>query len=74
MVETFTQNEMIKAMYHELNVEGMVELENQIEKSSEIENNFQNLNVLKTQLNKLLASPSNEVIDNIMKYSMSYNK
>lgn len=74
MVETFTQNEMIKAMYHELNVEGMVELENQIEKSSEIENNFQNLNVLKTQLNKLLVSPSNEVIDNIMKYSMSYNK
>lgn len=74
MVESSTQNEIIKAMYHELNSEDMVELEMQLEKNAEIENNFEDLSVLKTELNKLIESPSDSVIQNILNYSISYIK
>lgn len=74
MVETSTQNEMIKAMYHELNSEDMVELEMQLENNAEFENNFEDLSVLKSELNKLIESPSGSVIQNILNYSISYIK
>ncbi len=74
MVETSTQNEMIKAMYHELNSEDMVELEMQLENNAEFENNFEDLSVLKSELNKLMETPSDSVIQNILNYSISYIK
>ena len=74
MVETSTQNEMIKAMYHELNSEDMVELEMQLENNAEFENNFEDLSVLKSELNKLIESPSDNVIQKILNYSISYIK
>ncbi len=74
MVETSTQNEMIKAIYHELNSEDMVELEMQLENNAEFENNFEDLSVLKSELNKLIESPSDSVIQNILNYSISYIK
>lgn len=69
MVQTFTQNEMIKAIYHELSSDGMAELETQLENNEEFENNFENLSVLKSELNKLIESPSDETIANILNYS-----
>lgn len=72
MVQTFTQNEMIKAMYHELSSDGMAELETQIENSVEIENNFEDLNYLKSELNKLIESPSDETIAKLLNYSASF--
>lgn len=69
MVQTFTQNEMIKAIYHELSSDGMAELETQLENNAEFENNFENLSVLKSELNKLIESPSDETIANILNYS-----
>ncbi len=74
MVETSTQNEMIKAIYHELNSEDMVELEMQLENNAEFENNFEDLSVLKSELNKLMETPSDSVIQNILNYSISYIK
>lgn len=74
MVESSTQNEIIKAMYHELNSEDMVELEMQLENNAEIENNFDDISVLKSELNKLIESPSDSVIQNILNYSISYIK
>ncbi|MFN5705538.1 MAG: hypothetical protein ACK45U_06770 [bacterium] len=74
MVETSTQNEMIKAIYHELNSEDMVELEMQLENNAEFENNFEDLSVLKSELNKLIETPSDYVIQNILNYSISYIK
>jgi hypothetical protein len=74
MVETSTQNEMIKAIYHELNSEDMVELEMQLENNAEFENNFEDLSVLKSELNKLIETPSDSVIQNILNYSISYIK
>ena len=74
MVETSTQNEMIKAMYHELNSEDMVELEMQLENNAEFENNFEDLSVLKSELNKLIETPNDYVIQNILNYSISYIK
>ncbi len=74
MVETSTQNEMIKAIYHELNSEDMVELEMQLENNAEFENNFEDLSVIKSELNKLIETPSDSVIQNILNYSISYIK
>ena len=73
MVQTFTQNEMIKAIYHELSSDGMAELETQLENNVEIENNFENLSVLKQELNKLIESPSEQSIAMILNYSKSHN-
>ncbi len=74
MVETFTQNEMIKAMYHELSSDDMAELETQLENNVEFENNFEDLSVIKLELNKLLESPSNDTIAKLLNYSISYIK
>lgn len=74
MVQTFTQNEMIKAIYHELSSDGMAELEMQLENNVEIENNFDDLSVLKSELNKLIESPSDESIAKLLNYSASYIK
>ena len=71
MVQTFTQNEMIKAMYHELSSDDMAELETQLENNVEFENSFENLSVLKSELNKLIESPSDETIAMLVKYSGS---
>lgn len=73
MVQTFTQNEMIKAIYHELSSDGMAELETQLENNVEIENNFENLSILKQELNKLIENPSEQSIAMILNYSKSYN-
>ncbi len=72
MVKTFTQNEMIMAMYHELSGDNMAELENQLEQNSESEHNFENLNQLKHELNQLLVNPSNVVVESILAYSKSF--
>lgn len=74
MVQTFTQNEMIKAIYHELSSDGMAELETQLENNVEFENNFEDLSVIKAELNKLIESPSDESITKILNYSGSYIK
>lgn len=74
MVQTFTQNEMIKAIYHELSSEGMAELETQLEKNEEIESSFDDLSLLKSELNKLIESPSDDLINNILNYSKNFKK
>lgn len=74
MVQTFTQNEMIKAIYHELSSDGMAELETQLENNVEFENNFEDLSVIKLELNKLIESPSDDSIAKILNYSGSYIK
>ncbi len=74
MVQTFTQNEIIKAIYHELPADEMVELENQMENSLEIENNLDSLNVIKAELNNLMMNPSDQTVANILNYSRSYKK
>lgn len=74
MVQTFTQNEMIKAIYHELSSDGMAELETQLENNEEIENNFEDLSVLKLELNKLIESPSDDLISNVLNYSKNFKK
>ncbi len=74
MVQTFTQNEMIKAIYHELSSDGMAELETQLEKNEEIETSFEDLSLLKSELNKLIESPSDELINNILNYSINFKK
>lgn len=74
MVQTFTQNEMIKAIYHELSSDGMAELETQLENNVEIENNFEGLSVLKLELNKLIESPSDDLISNVLNYSKNFKK
>lgn len=74
MVQNFTQNEMIMAIYHELPSEDMAELENKLESNQEIENNFEIFSVIKEKLNELRAEPSDFVVEQILNYSKSYKK
>jgi hypothetical protein len=74
MVQTFTQNDIIKALYHELPASEMVHLEEQLENDTEIQNNFEDLNVLKLKLDSLVLEPSMSVISSILDYSRSYKK
>jgi hypothetical protein len=52
----------------------MAELESQLENNAEIENNFENLSVLKQELNKLIENPSDDSIAKILHYSSSFNQ
>ncbi len=74
MVQTYTQNEMIKALYHELSADHLVELEEHLEESEEIQNNFNSFNVICMKLNNLLREPSDDVVARIIDYSRSYKK
>ena len=71
MVETFTQNELIMAIYHELSSDEMVGLETQLNTNFEIEDNFDHLNSMKAELDKLKLSPRQEVIDRLLEFSKS---
>lgn len=74
MVQTFTQNEIIKAIYHELPTDEMIGLEEQLESNEEVEYNFESFRTIKSKLNDLRLEPSQDVITAILNYSKSYNK
>jgi hypothetical protein len=71
MVETFTQNELIMAIYHELSSDKMVGLESQLNTNFEIEDNFDHLQEMKTALDQLKVSPRQAIIDQILAFSKS---
>ena len=72
MVETFTQNELIMAIYHELSSDEMVGLESQLNTNFEIEDNFEHLQEMKTALDQLKVSPRQAIIDQILAFSKSF--
>jgi len=71
MTKTFTQNDVIRYVYNELNIEEKQDIELAMLLDQDLADQFYELSKLKRSLNKIVKEPSQRVIDNILNYSKS---
>ena len=71
MIKTFTQNDIIRFLYHETSEEENAEIESALLCDSELLEMYQELCLLTKQLDKIEIVPSEKVIKRVVKYSKS---
>lgn len=67
MMETFTQNDLIRYMYQETSKEENRLLERQLAVDGELNLRFQDLKSLMTGLDQAMLAPSDDCVDSIMR-------
>lgn len=71
MIKTFTENDLIRYVYGETSDLENTEIETTLLLDSELEEEVNDMNSLRTGLDALQISPSDSVIDKILRYSVS---
>jgi len=73
MTKTFTQDELIRYIYHETSEKENKEIENALICDDVILEMYKKLKNTIKQLDKIKESPSDQIIDKILDYSKSVN-
>ncbi len=73
MTKTFTQDELIRYIYHETSDQENKEIENALICDDVILEMYKKLKNTIKQLDKIEKSPSGQIIDKILDYSKSVN-
>lgn len=73
MTKTFTQDELIRYIYHETSDQENKEIENALICDDVILEMYKKLKNTIKQLDKIEKSPSGQIIDKILDYSKSIN-
>ncbi len=73
MIKTFTQDDVIKLVYDELNDEESRDLTQVLLCDSELQDLYKELVTVKRQLDAAMKEPSEKVIERITNYSKSFN-
>ena len=73
MIKTFTQDDVIKLVYDELNEEESTELKQFMLCDSQLQDLYKELITIKRQLDAAVKVPSENVIERIKNYSKSLN-
>ena len=73
MIRTFTQDDVIRYVYHETSKEESQEIEKAIICDSDLQIMFKEINGVKNRLDEAQKTPSKMVINNILNYSKSLN-
>ena len=73
MIKTFTQDDVIKLVYNELNDEESTELMQFMLCDSQLQDLYKELITIKRQLDAAVKVPSENVIERIKNYSKSFN-
>jgi len=73
MTKTFTQDELIRYIYHETSDQENKEIENALICDDVILEMYKKLKNTIKQLDKIEKSPSDQIIDKILDYSKSVN-
>lgn len=74
MTQTFTQTELIRLLYHELNPQKTAEVMRNIGYDEKFQAEFEGVSSLLTKLKGLAFEPEAETIAKILNYSSSYGK
>ena len=71
MIKTFTENDLIRYVYGETSENEKNEIENAAICDPEVDEELRFLKAIYDDLNNLIISPSERVISNILKHSIS---
>lgn len=71
MIKTFTQNDLIRFLYHETSVQEEREINKALICDSELQEQYKELIATKNQLDMARLEPSAIVVENILNYSRS---
>ena len=69
MEETYTYNQLVQFLYHEMPAEEAVEFAQYLDEDPETRAMFDSLLLAKTQLPKARFQPSQAALNNILRYS-----
>ena len=69
MITTFTQNDLIRFLYHETTEEENGEIKRALQFDSELSLQFEELQLVAKKLNDSLLEPSQGVVEKILSYS-----
>ncbi len=72
MTKTFTKNDVVRFVYKELSEEEQNQIKNSAVQDPELEDSIKELEATRDNLNKVMASPSQKSIDNILAFSRDY--
>ncbi len=74
MIKTFTQNDLIRYLYHETSEQEEREINKALLCDSVLQDQFKELNIAKQSVEAAHFQPSAEVVLNVLSYSRSLNK
>ncbi len=69
MEQTYTYDQLVQFLYHEMSAEEAVEMANYLDEDTETRAMFDSLLLAKTQLPKVRFQPSQASLNNILRYS-----
>lgn len=74
MIKTFTQNDLIRFLYHETSEEETKEINKALLCDSELQTQYKELNATRKELDAARLEPSAEVVDNILNYARGFQE
>lgn len=74
MTKTFTENDLIRFLYDELNADDALELKQALMTNTDLQNKLNDLRLVVKELDTLQLSPSKTTLDNILGFSKGYLK
>jgi hypothetical protein len=69
MIKTFTQNDLIRFLYHETSEEETKEINKALLCDSELQEQYKELSVLRKELDAVRLEPSATSVQNILNYA-----
>ena len=74
MIKTFTQNDLIRFLYHETSEEETKEINKALLCDSELQTQYKELNATRKELDAARLEPSAEVVDNVLNYARGFQE
>ncbi|HRG78309.1 MAG TPA: hypothetical protein PL167_01810, partial [Cyclobacteriaceae bacterium] len=74
MIKTFTQNDLIRFLYHETSEEETKEINKALLCDSELQTQYKELNATRKELDAARLEPSSEVVENILNYARGFQE
>ena len=74
MIKTFTQNDLIRFLYHETSEEETKEINKALLCDSELQVQYKELNAMRKELDAARLEPSAEVVENILNYARGFQE
>ena len=73
MIKTFTQNDLIKYIYHETTEKERKDIEEALLFDNELFESYRKIAEITEELDRIESSPSDKVVNKILNYSKSLN-
>lgn len=73
MITTFTENDLVRFLYGELNENEKNELEQALITDNDLQSKLNDLQLVKSDLDQVQFSPSQRSIDKILEFSKGYH-